>query len=317
MNPEVQSAWIGGGSSLAGSLINGAFSLGGMALQQKYNKEMAAQQNQYNIDMWNMQNEYNSPTAQMARLEKAGLNPNLAYGNVSTGNSSQAPEMLAPNAPNAQQAMQAAGAALNPEQMINFAIATKKGIAEANKAEEEAREAGARAEIIDAQAQALQAQSNHRFYYYDSNTGKIELSPDNEVTVQRWANNPYRKSVNITQASLENALRMRNEYLKGANIGSQIGYRSSQGLYIDARTGLTKKEAERVGNVNKFYLYNEILKGINAGAHLIGSFAPFMNIFARIKGLYPSTSRPLRTGQTSWGTNGNGQSWNSQTIFNY
>lgn len=33
---------------------------------------------------WHMQNEYNSPAAQMKRLQEAGLNPNLVYGNGAT-----------------------------------------------------------------------------------------------------------------------------------------------------------------------------------------------------------------------------------------
>lgn len=41
----------------------------------------------HNIDMWNRANEYNDPSAQMARLKAAGLNPNLVYGSGSvTGN---------------------------------------------------------------------------------------------------------------------------------------------------------------------------------------------------------------------------------------
>lgn len=313
MNPEVAGSIIGGGSSLAGSIINGGMNLLGMHKQYQYNKKLAEQQNQYNIDMWNMQNEYNSPTAQMARLKDAGLNPNLAYGNVSTGNATHAPEQVAPNAPNAQQAMKDAGAAFNPEQIINFAIATKKGLAEAQKSEEEAREAGANADIKEAHAQSLFAPGNNRFWYYDPNTGIIEQSPENEVTVQRWKDNPYRKGINITQASLANAIKMRNEYLKGANIGSQIGYRNKQGFYIDARTGLTKKEAERVGNINNFFLYNEILKGVNAGAHLIGSFAPFMNIFAKMKGLFPQ--KPIKTGTRTAGIDSNGRGWSQTTEY--
>ena len=39
--------------------------------------------------MWHRQNEYNTPSAQMARLREAGLNPNLVYGSGSvTGNTS-------------------------------------------------------------------------------------------------------------------------------------------------------------------------------------------------------------------------------------
>lgn len=43
--------------------------------QQMYNQEHANA-----IADWNMQNTYNSPSAQMARLQAAGLNPNLVYG---------------------------------------------------------------------------------------------------------------------------------------------------------------------------------------------------------------------------------------------
>lgn len=296
LSPQTQGSIIGSAGSVAGSLIGGAFNLGGMALQHKYNKEMADLQSKYNMDMWQLQADYNSPTAQMSRLREAGLNPNLAYGSASTGNMSSAPEMLAPNAPNAQQAMKDAAAALNPEQIISFAINTRKGLAEAQRAEEEARKAGAEAEMTDALAQSLNASSNHQFYYYDPTSGKIEISPDNYAEVQRFSN-PYRRGVNMTQASLRNAIQMRNEYLKGANIGSQIGLRSAQGLYIDARTGLTKKEAERVGKINDWFTYNEILKGINAGAHLVGSFGTIFNLIGRARGLFGKY--PTSTGRSS------------------
>lgn len=64
--------------------------------QFEYDKEMASLQNEYNVNMWRMNNEYNSPSAQMQRLVDAGLSPNLAYGSVSTGNSSSAPTQIAP-----------------------------------------------------------------------------------------------------------------------------------------------------------------------------------------------------------------------------
>lgn len=39
----------------------------------------------YNEELWAKQNEYNSPAAQMQRLKEAGLNPNLMYGQGTTG----------------------------------------------------------------------------------------------------------------------------------------------------------------------------------------------------------------------------------------
>lgn len=51
-----------------------------------YNKERADA-----LADWNMNNSYNSPEAQMARLVKAGLNPNMVYGSGSAVNTSSTP----------------------------------------------------------------------------------------------------------------------------------------------------------------------------------------------------------------------------------
>ncbi|WNK13220.1 MAG: DNA pilot protein [Microvirus sp.] len=63
------------------------------------NKQLAEYQYSKDLEMWNRGNEYNAPQAQMERLKKAGLNPNLVYGSGVTGNTSgglphyQAPQM--------------------------------------------------------------------------------------------------------------------------------------------------------------------------------------------------------------------------------
>ncbi|WGL31392.1 DNA pilot protein [Dipodfec virus UOA04_Rod_1017] len=99
---SLSQAFLGGslGLSLIGTGISSALGAGASALgagiqnkkSYKYTKKLQDQQNQWNLDMWNRQNEYNSPVAQRARLESAGLNPDLMYGqSSSTGNSTQAP----------------------------------------------------------------------------------------------------------------------------------------------------------------------------------------------------------------------------------
>lgn len=64
-----------------------------MKRQFGYQMEMAKWQNDINRENWQMQNEYNSPAAQMARLQEAGLNPNLVYngGSATTAAGSMAP----------------------------------------------------------------------------------------------------------------------------------------------------------------------------------------------------------------------------------
>lgn len=76
-------------------------------LNREYNLMLARQQNQWNLEQWQRENDYNSPTSQMARLRQAGLNPDLMYGQGTTGNSVGSPEMTsgAPSEPTDMSAM--------------------------------------------------------------------------------------------------------------------------------------------------------------------------------------------------------------------
>lgn len=49
---------------------------------REYNLNLARMQNQWTIDQWYREAQYNSPAAYRARLQDAGMNPDLAYGNV-------------------------------------------------------------------------------------------------------------------------------------------------------------------------------------------------------------------------------------------
>lgn len=74
----VGGAVIGGpaGAALGYELGN---SVGGM-FQQDLAEDYTKQAWDRQLQMWNMNNSYNDPSAQMARLKAAGLNPNLVYG---------------------------------------------------------------------------------------------------------------------------------------------------------------------------------------------------------------------------------------------
>ncbi len=85
-----------------GGYVNGAVGVGQDALnaemQWYYSKKASDYAFNQNLQMWNLQNAYNDPSAQMERLEKAGLNPNLVYGggNVSGNTSGSAPSYDTP-----------------------------------------------------------------------------------------------------------------------------------------------------------------------------------------------------------------------------
>lgn len=77
-------AAVGAASSLIGEIFN-------IGSSRRQNKRM--------IEFWNMQNEYNHPKAQMARLQEAGLNPNLIYGSGASGASGNAGDVGMPSKP--------------------------------------------------------------------------------------------------------------------------------------------------------------------------------------------------------------------------
>ncbi len=71
---------------LAGSVfgpVGSAIGYGlGSSLESNYYSNRAwNQQKDMTWEMWHANNDYNSPKSQMQRLEEAGLNPNLVYGN--------------------------------------------------------------------------------------------------------------------------------------------------------------------------------------------------------------------------------------------
>lgn len=83
--------------------VLGAVGLGSdqLAAEQefKYAKKAADYAFGKNLEMWNLANAYNDPAAQMERLQKAGLNPNLVYGggNVTGNSSASIPSYDTPN----------------------------------------------------------------------------------------------------------------------------------------------------------------------------------------------------------------------------
>ena len=61
---------------------------------RQYNLMLAERQNRWNIEQWQRETAYNTPAAQRARLEAAGMNPDLAYGEgVSANVAASSPEM--------------------------------------------------------------------------------------------------------------------------------------------------------------------------------------------------------------------------------
>jgi len=83
------------GAQLLGQGINALTGANANKQNREFAEQMYNQQHADQIQAWNDTNEYNSPQAQMKRLQEAGLNPNIVYGNgaaVQTASPQQTPD---------------------------------------------------------------------------------------------------------------------------------------------------------------------------------------------------------------------------------
>lgn len=91
-------AAISGGSNLLTTGLNLWQNERQNRKSREFSREMYGRQHDDNIKFWNMQNAYNDPSAQMARLKAAGLNPAMIYGGQGSGAAGQAQAIHTPSA---------------------------------------------------------------------------------------------------------------------------------------------------------------------------------------------------------------------------
>lgn len=107
----------------------------------KADRKMVQRENQksrdWNEKMWHLQNDFNSPTAQLARFVDAGLNPALAYGEVTSGLATNPTSSYGQGSTNPDQTsarMAEAAQLFNQMNLTNSAIHLNDSQAEANEA---------------------------------------------------------------------------------------------------------------------------------------------------------------------------------------
>lgn len=135
MTPE-QAALIQAGAQVGTASINAIAQSNLNKKMREWNEKQYNLQRTHALQDWQMQQEYNSPTAQMKRLQDAGLNPNLIYGSGGATTqaqpvrgteakswSPQAPQFQTPNIIGTYQDMQIRQAQTD---LIKEQIATQK-----------------------------------------------------------------------------------------------------------------------------------------------------------------------------------------------
>lgn len=304
------------GSSLLGSILN----FFGIGDSNEAALKAMREQNQWAYKMWKESNEYNSPSAQMARLRAAGINPALAYTNGIQNTANAASETASP----AQQ--KAFQMPVNPISIDPLSMS------QANLINAQAEDARASAKLKEtqlplAQQQILEIQSN-----IDLNRQKIDeslaqvqvLDADQKLKVAQaakikfdeiLANKEYELKVKesealvkqmLSAAGLNNAsaekVRQETKYLVESMTYSLLGleYDSKRKVleygdqvqkgkilvveYLQGRANLEKTALEliKLYHKNTVYMNSAVYRGLESFTDLIG-IALGGSIFSKAK----------------------------------
>lgn len=114
---------------------------------RKYNFQLAQMQNSWNIAMQDRENAYNTPSAQKARLEAAGLNPDMMYGGVVSNTSAPSPAMTS-GAPSNPMDWSSLANKKTVGNAIMESLAIEQACANIDKTRGEAKQAGINADIL-------------------------------------------------------------------------------------------------------------------------------------------------------------------------
>lgn len=149
-----------------------------------FNAEQAAKQMEFEREMWDAENAYNEPSAQIARLKSAGLNPNLFGGDNTAGSAGSgvaASSSPATSSPASSKALGASGSIpMQAPQLGNVALQA--------------------AQIKLAQAQAKQATSQAEKNQTESDRIKALLAGELEIQ-----NSTYRVQLSESMRNEANA----------------------------------------------------------------------------------------------------------------
>lgn len=282
LDPKILSSIIGGGASLLGNIFGFGSQLSAnkanyqiAQMNNKYNYLMMLKQMEYNQNMWKKQNEYNSPTAQMARLREAGINPYMALGLMSSGQAQSAGGVNPPTAQGAHmEAFQPdfSGIGIAAQQYIvnkqnealnHASIAEKNSVANYNN--EQAKYFGAKAVAEMAETWSRTRDNNAKALYQETmnNYADDMFSSDRDYKRNMVAQQEVQTRIMLMQEASER-LRLNNlpQQLKAeleATI-AQVALLRSQGNLTDRQAAHEiQKQIETVQRAAKVRLDNKLI----------------------------------------------------------
>lgn len=237
------------GSLIGGPLVSAAGNVIGSLIganAQKKNNESLMELAQYKYDkdleQWNRENAYNTPTAQMQRYADAGLNPNLIYGQGSSGNASGGVSYDAPNlqAYTNYGDMGASGAvhAFQQQQAINSQVALQNANSELSKSQRNMVDAQIVGQNLKNLNQTIQNSRDYFEYGIRTKYGDDMANAQLQNSWQALHTSQSQQQLNLANASLANA----REDLTLRQIDTEIARK-------DLTEAQTKEVKQRVMNL--------------------------------------------------------------------
>lgn len=237
------------------AIISGITALGATGMNAAFARKLQQKQMEQDEKFWHMQNEYNSPQAQMKRLQEAGLNPNLIYGQSSGGAAGQATALKSPDY------QDSATKIIDPE----GAMAAIGGYADYNIKQAQTDNLKVQNQVLQEQAIG-EAISNHGKALSNSKLRSeahiLEQSVDAMIQMNREkliseVANRERSDINailsrkLTDAQIQNVLSDNAVKQLDARM-AKMGLRPQDPFYARALTQLIEKITQKLGYPNPF-----------------------------------------------------------------
>lgn len=155
--------------------------------------QLAGQANQWSIDQWNRENQFNNPIAQKMRLESAGINPALIYGNGGLVNeAASSPAVTMANTKAAQVATPTIPDPLTAAQVANLNAQTESIQHETEREDlflsSRIKQVEKYSEEVDAKVKDLANQIEIRGKSFDleKSVKEFGMKVDSETLKQKW-----------------------------------------------------------------------------------------------------------------------------------
>lgn len=208
--------------------------------QNNLARENAVFANNMAIANWQMENEYNTPANQMKRLQEAGLNPNLVYGNGADATAGQIGKVGAPQAPNA------------PYQDYQFGL--ERMGSDALRAYQQAQQIDIQDKLAQSQVDYQNAQTANTIQdTINKQTANAGMLISNDHNMWRYnydqeMRDVFAGTLRAQLAGIEKNTEFLNARIDETNantalLGSKAAETNANIELIQARTGLTREQA--------------------------------------------------------------------------